>query len=204
MLAIALTIGVCLGMTDVTGRLEHARPAGLTYHTDNLYSTGTAIVPRMYGAASPDSIPGRYRYTYTLINERSSANTIVAFALDPISEPLSVTPPLHWQWIYGFETEDSALYFESEADHQPAPIGWDSLTVVRSIYDLAPGDSLTFGFVSDRVPSTTQFFAQGYYRDSISSEEPNGKVFFPVSIWNNSVEGTVIGPGTVRASYKSK
>ena len=127
--------------------------AALTYRTDSTYSTATAVVPRMYGSASPDSIPGRYRYTYTLVNERSSANTIWKVALDPVPKPLSVTPPLHWRWVYGFQTEDSALYFKSKPDSTPDPVGWDSLTVVRSIYDLAPGDSLTFGFVSDGAPS---------------------------------------------------
>jgi hypothetical protein len=177
--------------------------AALTYRTDSTYSTATAVIPRMYGSATRDSIPGRYRYTYTLVNEPSSANTIAAFALDPVPRPLSVTPPLHWRWMYGYETEDSALYFRAKPDTNPPPAGWDSLTVVRSIYDLAAGASLTFGFVSDRAPSKTMFFAQGYYQDSISSEEPGGRFYLPVSIWNNSVSGPVVGPGTTKAALES-
>jgi len=63
---------------------------GLTYRTDSTYSTATAIIPRMYGSASPDSIPGRYRYTYTLVNEPSSTNTIWKFALDPVPKPFGL------------------------------------------------------------------------------------------------------------------
>jgi hypothetical protein len=168
-----------------------------------IYPSAVAVHPRIHCSVSPDSIPGRFRYRYTLFNDSSSTNTIHEFALDPIPKPLSVMPPLQWEWAYGFETEDQALYFESKPDSRPAPVGWDSLTVVRSIYDLAPGQSMTFGVVSDRPPAITQFFAQGYYQDSISSEGPSGPFYWPVSIWNNSVTGDVIGPDTTMARQKA-
>ena len=169
----------------------------LTYKVASEYSTATAIVPRMYGSAVQDSTPGRYVYSYTLVNEAASTNTISAFALNPASRPISVTGPSHWQWTFGYQLEDSALYFDSDPDDQPAPPNWDGVSILRSIYDLAPGDSLTFSFVSDRAPIMTLFYLQGFYQDSVSTES-NAKAF-PISIWNNSVIGTVVGPGTTTA-----
>lgn len=211
-IALTLALGFGLDVGHVSGRAEsvHRAPNGttkqagivysdaaLTYHIAAEYSTATAVIPRMYGSSAPDSVPGRYRYTYTLVNEPSSTNTISAFALDPVPRPFSVTPPLHWTSVFGIDLEDSALYFEADGG-TTAPAGWDSLTVPRSIYDLGAGDSLTFGFVSDRAPSMTMFYVQGYYQDSIASETGAVK-FWPISIWNNSVTGTVIGPGTTTA-----
>ncbi len=193
--------------TSVLGRTElgpGAQQAGivysdpaLTYRVATEYRTATAVVPRMYGSSSPDPIPGRFRYTYTLVNEASSTNTIWAFALNPVPRPLQITPPRSWQWTFGYQLEDSALYFDSDPDSNPPPAGWDSLTIARSIHDLAPGDSLTFSFVSDRGPSVTLFYAQGYYQDSAATD--TSVTFWPISIWNNSVTGTVIGPGTTSA-----
>jgi hypothetical protein len=180
----------------------------LMYRTDRTYSTATAVIPRVYGSSSPDSIPGRYRYTYTLVNEPSSTNSIWEFVLNPVPRPISVTPPPHWFYDYGYEGEDKALSFGSgEGDTLPMPADWDSVSMVPSIYDLQPGDSVTFRYVSDRAPSMTRFFVQGYYRDSISSDETNGRSFRsfpPVSIWNNSVSGAVIGPGTTNACTSTR
>ena len=207
---LVLAAGVCLNGGDVLARLSTRRPskvpdqrseivfadAALIYATSRTYSTATAVIPRMYGSATPDSVPGRYQYTYTLVNDQASTNTIWKFALDPVTTPLGVTPPPHWRWLFGYQLEDSALYFTSMPDGS-IPSGWDSLSVVRSVYDLAPGDSLAFGFLSDRAPSMTKFYVQGYYRDSISTD--TDAALEATSIWNNSVSGTVIGPATTTA-----
>jgi len=173
--------------------IVYSDPA-LTYRVASEYSTATAVVPRFYGSSSPDSVPGRFRYSYTLVNDPLSTNTIWAFALNPVPRPITVTPPKSWQWTFGYQLEDSALFFDSDPDSNPPPVGWDSLTVARSTHDLAPGDSLVFGFVSDRPPSVTLFYVQGYYQDSTASD--TSVTYWPISIWNNSVTGTVIAPGT--------
>ena len=62
-IALALAIGLSLARTGVTRQSGVAHStAGLTYHIDSVYPSATAVIPRMYGSAQPDTIPGRYRY----------------------------------------------------------------------------------------------------------------------------------------------
>jgi hypothetical protein len=73
---------------------EGARRVAIDYSDATEWSNAaTAVTPRVYGSASPDSMPGRYRYTVTLVNEPSSRNTIWKFVLDPVPRPITVTPP---------------------------------------------------------------------------------------------------------------
>lgn len=174
---------------------EGARRVGIDYPGATQGSNpATAVTPRVYGSASPDSIPGRYRYTVTLVNEASSRNTIWKFVLDPVPRPITVTPPPNWMWAYGYDLRDRALAFGSEGDDAPYPASWDSVSAVRSIYDLQPGDSVTFRFVSDGTPSMVHFYVQGFNNDSLGTEDQGGPP--PYSVYTNSITGAVIGPAT--------
>jgi hypothetical protein len=95
-------------------------------------------------------------------------------------------------WAYGYDLRDRALAFGSEGDDNPYPASWDSVSAVRSIYDLQPGDSVTFRFVSDGAPSKVHFCVQGFNVDSLGTEDRGGLP--PYSVYNNSVTGEVIGP----------
>ena len=106
-----------LGRSEAGGEV---RRVGIVYSDAALESNAaTAVTPRVYGSATPDSTPGRYRYAITLVNEPSSTNTIWRFALDPVPRPITVTPPPNWMWAYGFDLRDKALAFGSEGDDTP-------------------------------------------------------------------------------------
>jgi hypothetical protein len=98
-------------------------------------------------------------------------------------------------WNYGYQLRNTALAFASEGDDTPYSAAWDSVSEVPSIYDLQPGDSVAFGFVSDGPPSMVLFYVQGFYNDSLGTEDEGGPP--PYSIYTNGVTGSVIGPGTV-------
>jgi hypothetical protein len=101
-------------------------------------------------------------------------------------------------WGYGYALRDRALFFGSEGDDNPYPAAWDSVSNVPSIYDLQPGDSVAFAFVSDGAPTMIRFYVQGFYNDSLGTEEEGGPP--PFSIYTNGVTGAVIGPGSAAAS----
>ena len=199
----SITLGLVLyagfsgtGAPDQTvGGTGDAKKLGIVYSDVALESNAaTAVTPRVYGSSTPDSIPGRYRYTYTVVNEATSTNAIWKFVLDPVPRPIIVTPPLNWMWTYGYDLKSSALFFGSEGDDNPYPAGWDSVSEVPSIYDLQPGDSVTIRFVSDAAPSMVRFYVQGFYNDSLGTEDEGGLP--PYSVYMNSVTGAVIGPAT--------
>jgi FlgD Ig-like domain len=157
-------------------------------------NAAVAITPRVYGSAVNDSVPGRYRYTVTLVNEPSSSNVIWKFVLDPVPRPITVTPPPNWMWAYGYQLKAKALAFGSEGDNTPRPGNWDSVSAVPSIHDLPPGDSVTFRYVSDGVPSMIRFYVQGFYNDSLGTEDQGGLP--PYSVYTKGITGTVVGPAT--------
>jgi len=175
---------------------SETRQAAIIYSDATLESNAaTALTPRVYGSATPDSVVGRYRYTYTLVNEASSANALWKFVLDPVPHPVVVTAPANWMWAYGFDLRPTALAFGSEGDDTPHSARWDSVSDVPSIYDLQPGDSLSFRFVAPGDPAMIRFYVQGFYNDSLGTEEGGGPP--PYSVYKNSVTGSVIGPGTI-------
>ena len=181
-----------LGRSEAGG---DAKRVGIVYSDAALESNAaTAVTPRVYGSATPDSVPGRYRYAITLVNEPSSTNTIWKFVMDPVPRPITVTPPPNWMFAYGYDLRDKALFFGSEGDDNAYPANWDSVSSVRSIYDLQPGDSVTFRYVSDRAPSMVLFYVQGFYNDSLGTEDQGGLP--PYSVYTNGITGTVIGPAT--------
>ena len=97
-------------------------------------------------------------------------------------------------WAYGYDLRDKALAFGSEGDDTPYPSAWDSASAVPSLYDLQPGDSVSFLFVSDRAPSMIRFYVQGFYNDSLGTEDQGGVP--PFSVFTNGITGVVIGPAT--------
>lgn len=191
--AIALALLFCVAYTSAPAI---ARPAGIVYSDASLQnSAATAINPRVYGSSSPDSIPGRYRYSVTLVNQPTTTNKIWEFVLNPMVMPITVTPPPHWFHQYGFQGEDRALFFGSgQGDTLPMPAGWDSLSMVPSVYDLAPGDSVTFQYVSDRPPAMIYWFTQAFFTETPLNARGEGQP--PTSIYTNGVFGTVVGPAT--------
>lgn len=199
---IVLGLALYAGFSSVglPGRpTSEAMQAGIIYSDATLESNAaTAPTPRVYGSASPDSVAGRYRYTYTLVNEPSSTNAIWKFVLDPVPHPFIVTAPANWMWAYGFDLKPKALAFGSEGVDAPNPAGWDSVSDVPSIYDLQPGDSLRFYFVAAGDPAMIRFYVQGFYNDSLGTEDGGGTP--PYSVYRNSITGVVIGPGTIVGS----
>lgn len=198
--SIALGLALYSGFsgTGLSGRPaagdSSSKQVGIVYSDATLENNAaTAVTPRVYGSASPDSIPGRYRYMYTLVNEPSSSNAIWRFVLDPVPRPFVVTAPSNWMWAYGYQLRGAALAFASEGDDTPYAAGWDSVSDVPSIYDLQPGDSIALGFVSDGPPSMVRFYVQGFYNDSLGTEDQGGLP--PYSVYTNGVTGAVIGPG---------
>lgn len=179
---------------DKKSTRETGNQSGIIYSDVALENAGTAVTPRVYGSASPDVVPGRYKYSYTVVNEPSSSNAVWKFVLDPTPRPLSVTAPANWMWNYGYQLRDRALAFASEGDSTPYAGSWDSVSVVPSSYDLQPGDSLTFDFVSDGSPSMIRFYVQGFYNDSLGTEDEGGSP--PQSVYTNGITGVVIGPAT--------
>jgi len=197
-IAIGLALYSAFSGADSPGRSAGgaAGQVGIVYSDATLQSNAaTAVTPRVYGAAAPDSIPGRYRYTITLVNEPTSSNAIWKFVLDPVPRPNIVTPPPNWMWSYGYQLRGAALAFGPEGDDTPYAAGWDSVSDAPSIYDLQPGDSVTVNYVSDGAPSMVRFYVQGFYNDSLGTEDEGGLP--PYSVYINGVTGTVIGPGII-------
>ncbi len=202
---IALLVALCVGYSGPSKTATNtirasvptiARPAGIVYSDASLQnSAATAINPRVYGSSTPDSIPGRYRYSVTLVNQPTTTNKIWEFVVNPIPMPITVNPPPHWFYQYGFQGEASALFFGSgEGDTLPMPAGWDSLSMVPSIYDLAPGDSVTFRYISDHPPAMVYWFTQAFFNDTPLNARGEGPP--PTSIYTNGIYGTVVGPAT--------
>lgn len=152
----------------------------------------TAIVPQVTGSWDRDPATNAYRYTYVLKNDPSSGNTITEFALAPMPPPMRTEVPAHWGNFYGYEERSDALLF-SVVDAGAAPAGWDSVSDAPSPYDLQPGDSVTFVVVSTLSPTMITFYAQGFNIEPTDGESESPD---PPSLFNNSVTGTVIGPGS--------
>lgn len=183
------------GASSPRGATEALGEVGIVYSDAALEgNAAVAITPRVYGSAANDSIPGRYRYSVTLVNEPSSSNMIWKFVLDPVPRPITVTPPPNWMWAYGYQLRAKALAFGSEGDNAPRPGNWDSVSAVPSIHDLLPGDSVTFRYVSDGQPSMVRFYVQGFYNDSLGTEDEGGLP--PYSVYTKGVTGAVVGPAT--------
>jgi hypothetical protein len=164
-------------------------------------SAARAISPRVTGSWSVGSAPNTYRYTYTLVNEPSSKNAIRYFALAPVRKPLSVTAPLHWDAAYGYEDRDDALVFSVIDGGTTPPAEWDSVNIFPSPFDLQPGDSVVFSFVSDRAPAIVRYYVQDFHTLPLDNE--SGTLEDPPTLFQSSVIGTVVGPKSVSGKRRS-
>jgi len=156
------------------------------------WSPATEVIPAVNGQATWHPETSSWTYTYTVKNDISSPNAIMRVALAPVLEPQSIVAPAHWYQHHGYaERPDAAVWMV--VDTGPPPVGWDSVSVYPSPFEIQPGDSVSsFSIVSPHGPGWTTYFVQGYY-DIPRYDEPDAP-----SLFDNSVTGTVVGPaGTV-------
>jgi hypothetical protein len=156
------------------------------------WSAATNVIPEVNGQATWHPETSSWTYTYTVKNDISSPNAIMRVALAPVLEPQSIVAPAHWYQHHGYaERPDAAVWMV--VDTGPPPVGWDSVSVYPSPFEIQPGDSVSsFSIVSPHGPGWTTYFVQGYY-DIPRYDEPDAP-----SLFDNSVTGTVVGPvGTV-------
>jgi len=95
--------------------------------------------------------------------------------------------------VYGYEDRDDALVFSVVDGGSTAPADWDSVNLAPSPFDLPPGDSVVFSFVSDHAPARIQYYVQGFHTLPLDNE--SGTLDEPPTLFENSVIGPVVGPG---------
>src|SRR5205085_6855894 len=122
----------------------------------------TAVIPHVTGTADRDPATGGWRYTYTLKNDPASSNVVRHFALSVPVRLLALTSPPHWMGGRGFEGDTNAVVW-SVVDAQGPPANWDSVSGYPSIYDLQPGESVTFSLVCALAPATITYYVQGFF-----------------------------------------
>jgi hypothetical protein len=183
-----------------SSRSSGSTPDPWVIHSDSMFSWSSAmsVIPQVSGQATPNPATNTWTYTYTLKNAAASTEAIMTFALAPVLALQSVGRPAHWFQTYGFADRTDALVW-TVVDAGTPPVGWDSVSVFPSPFELQPGDSLTgFSIVSPNGPGMTTYYVQGFHGLALEPEEPD-----PPTMFNNSVTGTVVGPiGTVGVDDK--
>jgi hypothetical protein len=197
-LGAVLTVALATMAPAARGPIQPRGITGLAriVYADSIlgFDATTAIVPHVSGNAVKDTATGLWHYSYTLRNDPASDNAIRYFAVSPIpGRPASVLAPAHWTGYYGFDADSNAVAWTT-ADAQDPPVGWDSLSTYPSIYDVQPGDSVSFSFVHTLGPVMVTYFVQGFFYPDTSAESTG-----PVnpSIFSSSVTGSVIGPSAL-------
>lgn len=137
--------------------------------------TRAQLITSVQATVLPDN--GLYGYRYVLTNDSVSTLNAIAFgvAVDTSADLSTITCPLGWLPLYNFGDTD---------------ISWQS---PDAAYDLLPGSSYTFSFLSALPPGSNTYTVLGI--------DPNSSDFdFNSGVTSSPAPASVPEPGTLELS----
>lgn len=139
-----------------------------------------------------DPVTGFFSYTYSLLNQADSRDTVDIFAVRPIRATLSVASPDHWMSFHGY-AGDPRVQLWSVSGEGPPPPGWvdHGNSLYCGMYAPRPAQGVGGFQLVTRIPPDTVEFLVKPWRDIPSIEDENDSHPF----WADVVRGKTLGPG---------
>ena len=156
--------------------------------------SGADVIATVVGNAVQDPGTGLWTYQYIVKNAPASPRAIWSFSLEPVPAGVATTGPQGWS---SDRTPDEVLLNWFATDTGPNPPE-NAGNVSPSPFDIAPGSSGTFTFISPLPPADSMltFYVHGYHEipSPVTPLDIINEMNSQLSFFEDSYMGQVIGP----------